>query len=223
MSEFVLIKNADGDGHRMLRAASIIDVEDMEAGAFVTYNRGDVISTLKTASTAAEVLAAIEGTQQNNGAHWYHVAPGASLGERIHPDAFKPEVAYAKTDSGPKQYAVSVGEGLCICRETSGDNPECPMCHLSPHAMGAQEPFSLPEVGMTLAEYNDLLRAAGRTGGDTGKRFVVRGSGNDWRVYNTRPPGGDDGCDGIFITRERAQEYAEQREREAGRAEQGVT
>jgi hypothetical protein len=27
---------------------------------------------------------------------------------------------------------------------------------------GAQEPFSLPEVGMTLAEYNELLRAAGR-------------------------------------------------------------
>jgi hypothetical protein len=70
MREFIKIKNDTGDGEMIIKAASILRVCDREeGGAVVEYgenfnSNGVNYEVFRTASTAAEVLAAIEGTQE---------------------------------------------------------------------------------------------------------------------------------------------------------------
>lgn len=190
MREFVLVKNEDGSGELLLRVANIVSVEDFtgagdevrQGKAYVVYRDSNDVGQrrhIRTASTAAEVLAAIEGAQEpaivirdtHGGVQWHH-SGAINLDRQDGLVGVNASIAYRETDSGPKQYVVG---------------------------------FDM-----------------GRAGGDTGKRFVIRGGGSGWRVYNTLPLEGDDGCDGIFITRERAEEYAASREREmAAAAEPG--
>jgi hypothetical protein len=67
VKEFILVKNKSGEGNRLLRVDRIADVEDTEEGAVINYRRlnEDSVFPLKTASTSAEVLAAIEGVQES--------------------------------------------------------------------------------------------------------------------------------------------------------------
>lgn len=107
MSKFIKIKNDTGSGEMVLRTRFILKVADREeGGANVVYGESVGESTLfKTASTAAEVLVAIEGKKEPCGIAFfsraeyeqrYGAANGITvdwrqatpMGERIHPSAF---------------------------------------------------------------------------------------------------------------------------------------
>lgn len=95
MNEFIKIKNGTGKGDLVLRAKFVLKATDADDGtATITY--GDNFPDawqIKTTSTAAEVLAAIEGAQQSAPivhrqggplAMWVH-PPAGSLAEHYYP------------------------------------------------------------------------------------------------------------------------------------------
>ena len=84
MSEFILIKNADGSGQMLLRVERILRVYDSsgegEGGGMVVYDDSEKeMAYMNTASTAAEVLEAIREARALARPGDYYSAPPHTL------------------------------------------------------------------------------------------------------------------------------------------------
>lgn len=129
--KYIKIKSATGKGEMVVKRSLIERVEDRDDGG-ATIHCSDCVC--QTASTASEVLEAMEGKpsscpthfvlhrrEGNTATSWHHADLSTPLGERIHPDAFKETntpvaepsrptrcVTYS-TYSGGKVYELSLG------------------------------------------------------------------------------------------------------------------
>lgn len=136
MPKYIKVKNGTGEGELVLRTKHVLKIVDKDDGtADITF--GESLAgawVIKTASTAAEVLEAMEDKpsscpthfvlhrrEGNTATSWHHADLSTPLGERIHPDAFKETntpvaepsrptrcVTYS-TYSGGKVYELSLG------------------------------------------------------------------------------------------------------------------
>jgi hypothetical protein len=138
MSEFIKIKNMRGTGNTLVRVSVICAVYDKkEGGAVIEADVAGQPMKINTASTAAEVLAAIEESEKpepseyrlSDGLRSFYNASSAQTITKQYPAQFSVAGSMPMAES-----AKGVGGGLCICKEIAGDNRECPIHHLPSRA-----------------------------------------------------------------------------------------